>query len=107
MSNYKIVEDPTVVPEGVSVSETSKNGDSIIGIIDESTVEMIPLWYESSCFHNSFIEVYFIDPTTMELYSNCEVAKEFIPVVERDIKVANAVTVTSSLVQRVDEVQCM
>lgn len=43
MSNYKIVEDPTVVPEGVSVSETSKNGDSIIGIIDESTVEMIPL----------------------------------------------------------------
>lgn len=45
--------------------------------------------------------------TTMELYSNCEVAKEFIPVVERDIKVANAVTVTSSLVQRVDEVQCM
>jgi hypothetical protein len=33
MSNYKIVEDPTVVPEGVSVSETSKNGDSIIGII--------------------------------------------------------------------------
>lgn len=24
MSNYKIVEDPTVVPEGVSVSETSK-----------------------------------------------------------------------------------
>lgn len=93
MSNYKIVEDPTVVPEGVSVSETSKNGDSIIGIIDESTVEMIPLWYEPSCFHNSFIEVYFIDPTTMELYSNCEVA--------------NAVTVMSSLVQRVDEVQCM
>ena len=38
MSNYKIVEDPTVVPEGVSVSETSKNGDSIVGIIDESTV---------------------------------------------------------------------
>ena len=48
MSNYKIVEGPTVVPEGVSVSETSKNGDSIIGIIDESTVEMIPLWYEPS-----------------------------------------------------------
>jgi hypothetical protein len=41
------------------------------------------------------------DPTV------CEVAKEFIPVVERDIKVANAVTVMSSLVQRVDEVQCM
>lgn len=43
MSNYKIVEDPTVVPEGVSVSETSKNGDSVIGIIDESTVEMLLL----------------------------------------------------------------
>lgn len=30
MSNYKIVEDPTVVPEGVSVSEISKNEDSIM-----------------------------------------------------------------------------
>lgn len=107
MSNYKIVENPNVVPEGVSVSETSKNGDSIIGVYYESTMKLIPLWYEPSYFWNSFIEVYFIDPTTMELYSDCEVAKEFIPVVERDIKAANAVTVMSSLVQRVIEVQCM
>lgn len=104
MSNYKIVENPNVVPEGVSVSETSKNGDSIIGVYYESTMKLIPLWYEPSYFWNSFIEVYFIDPTTMELYSDCEVAKEFIPVVERDIKAANAVTVMSSLVQRVIEV---
>ena len=46
MSNYKIVEDPTVVPEGVCVITDIIEGDiEEIQQFREPMVEVLPLWY--------------------------------------------------------------
>lgn len=116
MSNYKIVEDPTVVPEGVCVIT-----DVIYGDIEEirnqqqlrePMVEVLPLWYRDLWLHDDYMDVIcigYMDVICIELTTNrlcCLTGwnKSQIPKIEAAISGAYSIKVAQSEVHRVGNV---
>lgn len=105
MSNYKIVEDPTVVPEGVCVITDIIEGDiEEIQQFREPMVEVLPLWYRDFWLHDDYMDVICIELTTNRLCCLAGWNKSQIPKIEAAISGAYSIKVAQSEVHKVGNV---
>lgn len=105
MSNYKIVEDPTVVPEGVCVITDIIEGDiEEIQQFREPMVEVLPLWYRDFWLHDDYMDVICVELTTNRLCCLAGWNKSQIPKIEAAISGAYSIKVAQSEVHKVGNV---